>query len=100
MVSLTKKKKKKKTEFSKKIFYIITTLTIIIVLYSMALMWYTQDSSALSYLIPAIFGELGVSTGFYYWKARTENKIKLEKKYKIKIDDTCENEELDDDIEL
>lgn len=98
MVSLTKKKKK--TEFSKKIFYIITTLTIIIVLYSMALMWYTQDSSALSYLIPAIFGELGVSTGFYYWKARTENKIKLEKKYKIKIDDTCENEELDDDIEL
>lgn len=93
-------KKKKKTEFSKKIFYIITTLTIIIVLYSMALMWYTQDSSALSYLIPAIFGELGVSTGFYYWKARTENKIKLEKKYKIKIDDTCENEELDDDIEL
>jgi type IV secretory pathway VirB3-like protein len=98
VVSLTKKKKK--TEFSKKIFYIITTLTIIIVLYSMALMWYTQDSSALSYLIPAIFGELGVSTGFYYWKARTENKIKLEKKYKIKIDDTCENEELDDDIEL
>lgn len=98
MVSLAKKKKK--TEFSKKIFYIITTLTIIIVLYSMALMWYTQDSSALSYLIPAIFGELGVSTGFYYWKARTENKIKLEKKYKIKIDDTCENEELDDDIEL
>ena len=98
MVSLTKKKKK--TEFSKKIFYIITTLTIIIVLYSMALMWYTQDSSALSYLIPAIFGELGVSTGFYYWKARTENKIKLEKKYKIKIDDTCENEKLDDDIEL
>lgn len=93
-------KKKKKTEFSKKIFYIITTLTIIIVLYSMALMWHTQDSSALSYLIPAIFGELGVSTGFYYWKARTENKIKLEKKYKIKIDDTCENEELDDDIEL
>ena len=92
-------KKKKKTEFSKKIFYIITTLTIIIVLYSMALMWYTQDSSALSYLIPAIFGELGVSTGFYYWKARTENKIKLEKKYKIKIDDTCENEELDN-IEL
>lgn len=93
-------KKKKKTEFSKKIFYIITTLTIIIVLYSMALMWHTQDSSALSYLIPAIFGELGVSTGFYYWKARTENKIKLEKKYKIKIDDTCENEELDDDVEL
>ena len=97
---MAKKKKRQKTEFSKKIFYIITTLTIIIVLYSMALMWYTQDSSALSYLIPAIFGELGVSTGFYYWKARTENKIKLEKKYKIKIDDTCENEELDDDIEL
>lgn len=97
---MAKKKKRQKTEFSKKIFYIITTLTIIIILYSMALMWYTQDSSALAYLIPAIFAELTTCTGFYFWKARTENKIKLEKKYKIKIDDTCENEELDDDIEL
>lgn len=90
--------KKQTIEFSKKIFYIITTLTIVIVLYSMAIMWYTKDSSALSYLIPAIFGELGVSTGFYYWKARTENQIKLEKKYKIKLKDDDETEDdLDDD---
>lgn len=82
------KKKKQTIEFSKKIFYIITALTIVVVIYSMALMWYTQDTTALSYLIPAIFGELGVSTGFYYWKARTENKIKLEKKYKIKLENT------------
>lgn len=91
------KKKKQKVEFSKKIFHILITLTIVVVIYSMALMWYTQDTTALSYLIPAIFGELGVSTGFYYWKARTENKIKLEKKYKIKLEDVneeyCENEE-------
>lgn len=95
-----KKKKKTKVEFSKKIFYIITTLTVVIIFYSMALMWKTEDASALAYLIPAIFTELATCTAFYYWKARTENKIKLEKKYKIKIDDTCENEELDDDIEL
>jgi type IV secretory pathway VirB3-like protein len=84
--------KKVKMEFSKKIFYIITIMTIIIVAYSMALMWYTKDSSALAYLIPAIFTEMATCTGFYFWKAKTENKIKLEKKYKIKIDE-LENEE-------
>ncbi len=79
-------KKKNKVEFSKKIFYIITVLTIVIVIYSMALMWYTKDTSALAYLIPAIFTELATSTGFYFWKARKENEIKLEKKYGVKID--------------
>ena len=37
--------------------------------------------SALAYLIPSVFTELTAATGFYYWKARTENKIKLLKKY-------------------
>jgi hypothetical protein len=47
----------------------------------MALMWYTKDSSALAYLIPAVFGLTSVTVGFYYNKAKLENKIKLEKKY-------------------
>jgi type IV secretory pathway VirB3-like protein len=93
------KKQKQKKEFSKKIFYIITTLTIIVIIYSMALMWYTKDSSALAYLIPSIFTEMATCTGFYFWKARTENKIKLEKKYGIKIEeDTSDIETENKDI--
>ena len=94
-----KKKKKTKVEFSKKIFYIITTLTVVIIFYSMALMWKTEDASALAYLIPAIFTELATCTAFYYWKARTENKIKLEKKYKVKTEEDTEDE-IDDEVEL
>lgn len=94
-----KKKKKTKVEFSKKIFYIITTLTVVIIFYSMALMWKTEDASALAYLIPAIFTELATCTAFYYWKARTENKIKLEKKYKVKTEEDTEDE-IDDEVDL
>ncbi len=38
-----------------------------------------MDLSPLSYLIPAAFGELATATGFYYNKAKAENKIKLMK---------------------
>ena len=91
---MSKRIKKKPMEFSKKIFYMITILTVVVIIYSMALMWKTDDASALSYLIPAVFTELGVCTGFYFWKAKTENKIKLSKKYKVNIDDINYEEEL------
>jgi len=45
-----------------------------VIIYSMVLMWYTKDSSALAYLIPSVAGELGVVTGFYYNKTKLENK--------------------------
>lgn len=35
----------------------------------------------LAYLIPAIFAELATATGFYYSKAKAENRIKLRKQY-------------------
>jgi len=81
-------KHKNKMEFSKKIFYILIGFTLFVVINGIALMWYTKDISALSYLIPSTFGLTSTSVGFYYWKARTENKLKLEKKYGTKIDDT------------
>ena len=71
----------KKTEFSKKIIIFMTVFTVIITAYSLALMWKTGDTSPLAYLIPSVFAEYATATGFYYWKARTENKIKLLKQY-------------------
>ena len=71
----------KKTEFSKKIIIFMTVFTVIITAYSLALMWKTGDTSPLAYLIPSVFAEYATATGFYYWKARAENKIKLLKQY-------------------
>lgn len=36
-----------------------------------------MDASVLAYLIPAVFAEMASATGFYYTKAKAENKIKL-----------------------
>lgn len=71
----------KKTEFSKKIIIFMTVFTVIITVYSLALMWKTGDTSPLAYLIPSVFAEYATATGFYYWKARAENKIKLMRRY-------------------
>ncbi len=71
----------KRTEFSKKIIVFITIFTVIITAFSLALMWKTGDTSPLSYLIPSIFAEYATATGFYYHKARAENKIKLMQRY-------------------
>lgn len=53
---------------------IVTAFTILIV-------WKTGDTTPLAYLIPAVFGELATATGFYYSKAKAENRIKLRKQY-------------------
>ena len=44
-------------------------------------MWKTGDLSPLAYLIPAVFGELATATGFYYWKARNENRAKYTQEF-------------------
>lgn len=46
-----------------------------------SIVWKTGDTSPLAYLIPAIFAELATATGFYYSKAKAENRIKLRKQY-------------------
>lgn len=90
------KKIKEKIEFSKKIFYMITVFTTIVIIFSMLLMWKTQDTSALSYLITAVFGEFATATGFYYWKARSENSIKIKLAHKEHgLNYTEDNEQTD-----
>lgn len=68
---------KKKIEFSKLIFLGVSIVTIAITLFSCRIIWLTMDTSALAYLIPAVFAEMASATGFYYTKAKAENKIKL-----------------------
>lgn len=68
---------KKKVEFSKLIFAGVSVFTIAITVFSCRMIWITMDTTALAYLIPAVFAEMASATGFYYTKAKTENKIKL-----------------------
>lgn len=73
-----------KMEFSKKIFIGITVGVIFITLFTCCMTWRTNDLSMLAYLIPAMFTEFATATGFYYWKAKNENVIKIGK--------NCDNE--------
>lgn len=68
---------RKKMEFSKLVFVGVSVLTLAITVFSCRMIWLTMDTSALAYLIPAVFTEMATGTGFYYSKAKAENKIKL-----------------------
>ena len=81
------KENKPKKEFSKKIFNIVITLFIIVIFYAMALMWKTNTTDGLMYLIPAVGTLASVTIAFYYWKAKMENIVKLSKENDMSIDD-------------
>lgn len=70
----------------------MTVFTVIITVYALVLMWKTGDTSGLAYLIPAVFAEYATATGFYYWKARSENKIKLMRIYGETAEKALNNE--------
>ena len=86
----------KGTEFSKKIFNIVITLFIIVIAYSMALMWHTMDTSALSYLIPSVSGLVTATISFYFWKAKGENLLKIRQSMR---DMDMETEDIDAEID-
>jgi len=81
-------KVKKNMEFSKKIFTGVTVGVVFISIFTCYMVWVTKDMSPLMYLIPCVFTELGVSTGFYYNKAKLENSLKIRKSLGVPIDTT------------
>lgn len=79
----------KKKEFSKIILVVASVAAAVVILFTFAMVWKTCDLTPLQYVIAGIFSVLTVAVGFYYWKARLENSIKLKKKYGqfVSIDD-------------
>lgn len=75
----------KKREFSKVILAVVGAVTGIVTAFTLAVVWKTGDTSPLAYLIPAVFAELATATGFYYSKAKAENRIKLRQKYGAEV---------------
>lgn len=80
-------KEKSKKEFSKILSIIVITLFIIVLFYSMALMWKTNMTDGLMYLIPSVATLASVTTGFYFWKSKMENMIKLSKENNMSINE-------------
>ena len=72
-------------EFSKLIMVVVGAVTVLVTAFTLIMVWRTNDLSPLEYLIPAVFAELAAATGFYYSKAKAENRIKLRKMYGAEI---------------
>lgn len=81
-------KKKPPKEFSKKILIVTGIINTVVIVFTMVMIWRTLDLSPLAYLIPSVAAEVATGTGFYYSKAKVENRIKLMRQNKITPDDT------------
>lgn len=77
------KRRKRPLEFSKKILIVAAITNMVVIVFALIMMWRTNDLSPLAYLIPSVAAEVATGTGFYYVKAKAENRIKLMKANKV-----------------
>ena len=75
--------RKQPKEFSKKILIVAGVMNAIVIIFTMVMIWRTLDLTPLAYLIPSVAAEVATGTGFYYSKAKVENRIKLMRQYKV-----------------
>ena len=81
-------KKKPPKEFSKKILIVAGLINAVVIVFTMVMIWRTLDLSPLAYLIPSVAAEVATGTGFYYSKAKVENRIKLMRQNKVTPNET------------
>ena len=93
MARRRRKKQKPVWEFSKKIVVAVFSINVVVIVFSLIMMWRTCDLSPMAYLIPAVAAETATGTGFYYSKAKVENRIKLMKHYKVEPTEQSFNEQ-------
>lgn len=79
-----RRKRKTTMEFSKKILVVAGVTNAIVIVFTLIMIWRTLDLSPLAYLIPSVAAEVATGTGFYYSKAKVENRIKLMKSNEVK----------------
>lgn len=75
----------KKLEFSKIIVITVSVMTIAVMTFTCFMIYETKNLEPLSALITVVFGAFATTTGFYYSKAKLENRIKLRKQYGAEI---------------
>jgi FtsH-binding integral membrane protein len=76
---------RKKTEYSKKILTFGWIVFLGVIIFTLFMVYVTENVEPLITLIGVLGGAVGVGEAFYYNKAKTENKIKLMKENKIEI---------------
>lgn len=81
-------KKKPPKEFSKKILIVAGIINAVVIVFTMVMIWRTLDLTPLAYLIPSVAAEVATGTGFYYSKAKVENRIKLMRQNKVTPNET------------
>ena len=87
MAKKKKKTQKKKMEFSKIAFLCTSILFGSVIIGSFVLMWHTGTTDALPHLITSTAGLTTTSVGFYMWKAKVENTLKISKEYGVSINE-------------
>ena len=78
---MSRRTKKPKREFSKLILYVVGAVTVGVTAFTLIMIWRTENHNKGEGRNPAVFAELATATGFYYSKAKAENRIKLRKLY-------------------
>ena len=72
---------KKHKSTTKAVMFIMMALTVIVVFFAMVLAWVIKEASIIVTLLPCIFVETATCTGFYFWKRKVEDMIKLKQEY-------------------
>lgn len=94
MVHSRRRKHQTKMEFSKKILVVAAITNVSVILFTFIMVWRTNDLSPLAYLIPSVAAEVATGTGFYYSKAKVENRIKLMRANKVEPTENNFNENM------
>ena len=87
------------SEFSKAILVVIAVAILLVVVFAMIMMAITQDLSPIDWILGGLFSLANVAVGFYYWKARKENEIKLRVAYGKEMTDGIVGTNDESDIE-
>ena len=82
------KKTKRRFEFSKLMAVIAISMWLFVNLFCMVMVIFTFDTSPLMYVVPSVDAVVAVVCGYYFWKAKAENQIKLRKIYGVDVNMT------------
>lgn len=88
-----------KLEFSKKIFVVVATLAIAVVIFACYMIYKTENLEPLTPLLTSVGAIAATGIGFYYSKAKLENKIKLMKSNGVKPTEETFNDTSYEDVE-
>ena len=86
----------KKIEFSKIIVVIVSAMTLAVMAFTCYMVYDTKNLEPLPTLITLVFGAFATCSGFYYSKAKIENRIKLRKQYGSEIFNDAKGEDFND----